>query len=343
MYLNIGFVIILVYCSIRINLNHFTEAVSYDKSNVMKGLMALVIVLHHLALAGNMSGPGLVLLKYIAFPLVSGFFFYSGFGLVKSYLKNGRQIILKSFVAKRISRLMTPYIIVIFSFGLYQYFQDSVNFVLGNYLADIFLARKIGPLWYMTVLVFLYALFAICFKYFDAVVARRIILTATLIYISICIAFSVPSQWYSSIIGFYIGILYGMNEAGVNRFLNKRYYVKFFLLWGTFMVLFCFRLIVSLWITDSEILHGPFRNVIDLFFIFSLISLSKIIEIKNNALRFIGKISYEIYLVHPFIIYILRDRIWSNAKYTIIIFVISLGLAWLLHEVNKSIQELRKY
>ena len=235
-----------------------------------------------------------------------------------------------------------PYIIVIVVLGLYVYFQDPAGFILKTFLSDIFLAREIGPLWYMTVLVFLYTLFAVCFKYFDAVAARRIILATTIVYIFLCIAFSVPSQWYSSVIGFYTGIFYGMNEVKVNQFLNKSYFVKLFLLNVGFTVLFCFRLIVSLKITNAEILHGPFRTVIDLFFISSLIALSEIIEIRNNVLCFIGKISYEIYLIHPFIIYIFRYLIWSHAEYNVFIFISTIVLAWLLHKFNSSFLRVNK-
>ena len=116
-----------------------------------------------------------------------------------------------------------------------------------------------------------------------------------------------------------------------------------FLSLSGFMILFCLRLIVSLRITDSEILHGPFRNVIDVFFIFSLICLTKIIEIRNNAMGFIGKVSYEIYLIHPIVIYILRDKIFLYEGLSVITFLSTIGLAWLLHTVNNSMSGIIRF
>lgn len=325
--------IMTVYC-VRINTGNFTAALSYDKSNAMKGILALVIVFHHLVLESNISFIGLEVFKYIAFPLVSVFFFFSGYGLIKSYYKNGGQIFLKQYAIKRMTRLMIPYVIVIIYYGFYKYFQEPAAFNLGNFLADVFLAREIGPLWYMTVIIVVYVLFGVCFKYLKAVTARRTILLATIVFIFLCIAFSAPSQWYSSIIGFYAGILYGMNENKVTDILHERYYVKLFLLFFAFVILFGLRLVVSSRITDSEILHGPFRNVIDIVFILFLVSLFEIIEIKKDTMLFMGKISYEIYLIHPFIIYSLSKKIWDDAKYSLIAFLCSIILAYILNVIN---------
>lgn len=334
LYLILFIILIMTMYCVRINTGNFTAALSYDKSNAMKGILALVIVFHHLVLESNISFIGLEVFKYIAFPLVSVFFFFSGYGLVKSYYKNGGQIFLKQYAIKRMTRLLIPYIIVIIYYGLYKYFREPAAFNPGDFLTDVFLAREIGPLWYMTVILFVYALFGVCFKYLKAVTARRAILAATVVYIFSCIAFSAPSQWYSSIIGFYVGILYGMNEKKVTDSIHDRYFVKLFLLFFGFVILFGLRLVVSSRITDSEILHGPFRSAIDIVFILFLISLFEIIEIKKNAMLFIGKISYEIYLIHPFIIYSLAKKILDDEKYSLIAFLCSILLAYILNVIN---------
>ena len=93
-------------------------------------------------------------------------------------------------------------------------------------------------------------------------------------------------------------------------------------------------MVVSSRITDSEILHGPFRNVIDIVFILFLVSLFEIIEIKKDTILFMGKISYEIYLIHPFIIYSLSKKIWDDAKYSLIAFLCSIILAYILNVIN---------
>ena len=153
-------------------------------------------------------------------------------------------------------------------------------------------------------------------------------------------SFAVPSQWYSSVIGFYAGIFYGMHEKEVDRILNRKYWRNLFLLLAGFGALFCMRLLVSIKITDAEVLHGPFRSIIDLVFILFVISLLEIIVIRKNALNYMGKISYEIYLVHPLLIYIFRDQLWMNEIFCMIIFAASIAAAYLLNAVNARLSKM---
>ena len=337
LYLIIGIILFLTLYCVRINAGRFSEALAFDKSNTMKGLLALIIVFHHLVLECNGTSKVLEIFKYLGFPLVSVFFFFSGYGLIKSYYKNGKKLSLKAYAVKRLTRLLIPYAIVVFSYGLYRFFQNPGSFALNHFLTDVFLAREIGPFWYMTVIIFLYTLFGICFRFFNPVAARRIILISTVAYITVCILFSVPSQWYSSVIGFYIGIIYGVNEDIVTDYLNTGYNVKVLLLFVSFAVLFCMRLIISLLVTDSEFLHGVLRSIIDVLFIAFFVSFCRVIEIKRTALILIGNISYEIYIIHPVVMYILKNKIHANTWYCLIAFVSSICLAYILNALNKQI------
>lgn len=86
----------------------------YEKNNVLefktsvriKGLLAVLIVLHHLSI----NTPGTLLFQAftsIGTMVVAVFFFYSGFGLMESYLKKPNY--LRGFFSKRIVKLLIPH------------------------------------------------------------------------------------------------------------------------------------------------------------------------------------------------------------------------------------------
>ena len=339
MYLILSVIVILTLYCVRINNLHDSDALAYDKSNTIKGLFSLLILFHHLIFEIDIHSPGLEVFKYIAFPLVSVFFFFSGYGLVKSYSKNSLKISLKLFAKKRISKLIIPYTIIIIFYGLYKYIHNPSTFSTREFIMDVLLAKEIGPLWYMTVILIIYAIFGLCFKYCKPISARRIILTITVLYVLLCVFFSVPSQWYSSIIGFYVGIFYGMNESKVRELINSNYYRNLCIIFISFNTLFCSRLIIAAKITNSEILHSAYRSIIDFAFIFFLISLLEIIEIKRPIMCFIGKISYELYLVHPVLIYMLRSKKLADGWFIVIVFSSSIILACLINAINNHISK----
>ena len=77
-------------------------------SNKIKGLLALLIIIHHLSIYIKDT----ILLKVftiVGVIAVSAFFFYSGYGLMTSYLK--KENYLKDFWNKRIMKIVIPYII----------------------------------------------------------------------------------------------------------------------------------------------------------------------------------------------------------------------------------------
>lgn len=64
--------------------NEYANTLSIENTNDMKGLTALIVVAHHCARRiSNLEI--LMLFKSMGNSAVSLFFFYSGFGLIKSY------------------------------------------------------------------------------------------------------------------------------------------------------------------------------------------------------------------------------------------------------------------
>lgn len=70
-----------------------------------------------------------------------------------------------------------------------------------------------------------------------------------------------------------------------------------------FIVLFSGRLVLSVAGFDNQLLQSALRNIIKIAFIVPLIKLLKKVKIQKRFLIWLGTISYENYIIHPFILY----------------------------------------
>ena len=104
----IGIICLIIKRKSIFNANN--DVLDKYNSNKIKGLLALLIIIHHLSIYIKDT----ILLKVFTIVgaiAVSAFFFYSGYGLMTSYLK--KENYLKDFLNKRIMKIVIPYIIAI--------------------------------------------------------------------------------------------------------------------------------------------------------------------------------------------------------------------------------------
>ena len=81
-----------------------------DKLILVKALMALMIVADHLNFFLDL--PWLKSAREIGAPIVSVFFFISGFGLIRSYQSKGQDY-LKTFLGRKFLRIVLPAILAL--------------------------------------------------------------------------------------------------------------------------------------------------------------------------------------------------------------------------------------
>ena len=100
-----------------------------DISTMLKGLLAVGIVLHHLAEKTNVIFI-IDFFKYLGSPIVSIFFFISSYGLLNSLLIK-KSNYLNNFLKKRFTIILTPFLLAIFTFQICAYIDNqSVNISL---------------------------------------------------------------------------------------------------------------------------------------------------------------------------------------------------------------------
>lgn len=300
---------------------------SFSETKAIQGLMAICIVCHHTAQqtcvnwlpSGNIVN-GLNVFSDTGFLFVGVFFFWSGYGLFKSF-KN-KQKYLSGFISKRVVPVLVPYVIVCFLFTLERIFvfkeKMPLWFKITN-LTGITIGYYFG--WYVQAILLFYLVFYFAFKYarydFDAVLyvfAGVILWVVAGLIIDHNDYFMRGQWWYNSTMLFPFGVLFAKNESKIIEFLKKRFNIlvpSSIILF--FLSFFFSRFMESIGGYYGEMMGFPFSKKIlyrvltltpqllaAVMFTLFLILICMKAEFHNKVLDFLGSHTLEIYLTHAF-------------------------------------------
>ena len=300
---------------------------SFSETKAIQGLMALCIVCHHTAQqtcvnwlpSGNIVN-GLNVFSDTGFLFVGVFFFWSGYGLFKSF--KSKQKYLSGFISKRVVPVLVPYVIVCFLFTLERIFVFKEKMPLWFKITN-FTGITIGYYfgWYIQAIVVFYLVFYFAFKYslyfFDAI-----------LYVFVCVLLWVVAGliidhndyfmrgqwWYNSTMLFPFGVLFAKNESKIIEFLKKR----FIILVPSSIILFFLSFFFSRFMESiggyyGEMMGFPFSKKIlyrvltltpqllaAVMFTLILLLICMKAKFHNKVLDFLGSHTLEIYLTHAF-------------------------------------------
>lgn len=306
---------------------------SKDASLPLRGMLALLIVMHHLSLRLTYMIPEESTVNYLrdfncwGEPIVSIFFFLSGYGILKSYQKKGRSY-LEGFISGRLLKLMIPFIICSLVYKSFNPSAFSLIMSLNTWKND---CPLLPSSWYVVAILLQYLIF-----YIVALISSSINITvvaAWLLSVMLMILLEklgFKTFWWHSLLAFNVGMSISYHEVFLRKYLlGKRLLLGVF---GLLLVSFCLIDFIG-----SQMKWLFLLNVMLLpFFIWQMICRGLIH--KTFFLNFIGKISYEIYLVHVAILCSLFPII---GKYPILLivctYVLSIMCAYVLNYLVRKI------
>ncbi|WP_418551781.1 acyltransferase family protein [Prevotella sp.] len=301
--------IVIYFLNYRNTRNYVIHTISRDSSNCLKGIMAIVIVLHHLSQWSDIN-----LLRIIfgdfGVVVVGCFFFLSGYGLISSYKIKG-EAYLTGFPLKRLRKLVVPFIFVIILFQLiYKKNVDILYcFKVGN-VNDI-----LPHSWYVFCAIIFYFIFYIVFKY-TSNEKRGIlkILIFTMLFAGMFKVIHYSGYWWVSLFMFPIGLYVKSYEKYLIGKESKYIMYLWVIIGSLITIIYLFQIKHTGFILD---------NLSPLIFISSLM----MINISYKPLKFLGNISYEIYLVQGIAFYLLREFVTNDVYFVLLslIFIILLS------------------
>lgn len=280
---------------------------SFDKEITVfyKGIMSLAIILCHFSMYVGSSVPLSGRLAAMGFPIVTIFFFISGYGVMTSYEKKGSKY-LQSIVTRKIPRLLVPLILLsILSVVLYLRYDSeelSISHILNQFLHD---SPFLPFSWFVYALLLLYLVFIIFFKLVkNRLLSILMIASFILAFIYFTTIHGIFLYWRVTIFGFLLGIIFQTIEkyCFVNYTIKPYYYLLLltFLIFIDLYVIYGFKSIGKVEEPESFVGQSLFI-VTPLIVAISSYSLHNIL-LRNRFVMKLGEISYEMYLFHGIIV-----------------------------------------
>lgn len=322
------------------------EYLSLQTCNCLRGIFAIVVVLHHLAQRTE-SGFLLPYFNKVGVISVGVFFFFSGYGLQKQYLKNGEKY-RKNFLIKRLPSVIIPYAFfnvlywILYAVGgnIYSVKEIICDFLNGHTLVSFS--------WYIVVIVEFYLFFflfmLICKSNHFAMIVCTVIWF--FVHFVLCIKMGFGSWWYASAHILPVGMFWATYEDAILKIIKKHYWLCFLASVFGFVTSIGLPKISGLMkatiISKCLMFVLPFLEVI--FFVLIVLMTMLKFKMKNAALEFLGKISLEVYLAQGIFMKCFRTHfinIESDVIYVIACIIATVVFAWIMHYIDDY--ALRKY
>jgi hypothetical protein len=296
------FIVLLFFCLIGtkvIRNGYNVDYLSISQCNVVKGFFILLVFISHinqyiLKTGYVASSIGDVLYfkipGYIGQLMVVMFLFFSGYGVMESYKKKGRDYVSSMPQNRILVTLLNFDVAVLVYIALNLFLRKPMTF--SQILLSFIAWDSVGNSnWYIFCILLCYI---ISFLYFLLIVRQQKdhgyeffwILFISFLFVMYFLSFFKGSWWYNTILCFPLGMLYSKMKMKINVLIQNNFYLSFSILVAFFCV---FR---NIPISGS----GLFYNLGSMSFAMMVVLLMMKLELNNKYLIWIGKKLFPLYI-----------------------------------------------
>lgn len=271
-----------------------TDYLSVDKTNSIKGLFIILVFFSHIS--GYLSLSEIFINRiYFIFNygimgqgIVAVFFFYSGYAMMLSGVKKGREYV-KTIPCKRVLRVLLHFDIAVLIFLLVQTALGE-RFSLSQILLSFICIKSLGNSnWYIFAILIMYLITFISFL-IGKKNQKRVLAVSFILTLAYCLIISrfMNSIWYDTVFLYPLGMLWFTCKDKIEQFfVNKKYiyYVVLGFVVAIFAVTIPFRDITVVTI---------FKNAL---FGIIVILLTMKVQVHNKVLCFFGRHLFSLYIL----------------------------------------------
>lgn len=328
------------------------DYMSIERTNLIKGVFVLLVLLGHAApyckLDGALDQSYITLKEHLHQMVVSVFFLYSGYGMMKSILKKGYDYI-KDIPLKR-------FLIVLLNFDI----AVCLYLIVGAFLGQTFDGKTIlfsligwesvgNSNWYMFAIFGLYILMFFsfillrwCEKRGAIYVGTAIFTVLTMLFVMWEIRMGLPNWYYNTMILMPVGCWYALLQKPIEKFVMKNDYA--YALVGVF-------LFVGYWLSYGNRWSGGIERytIWALFFVAVVVFITMKVSFRSKVLSWFGEHVFSVYILQRIPMAVLsRCGLAAQNGYGFIIgvIVITIFLAmifdYLVGKLDKRILKLLK-
>lgn len=303
------------------------DALSLENTRALKGILAVLVVLHHLYQQVQ-EGRLYFVFDNVGVLCVSLFLFLSGYGLMKRYAETPGYR--ESILRRRIPSVLIPYLCLILIYWLFSGIRGSfltLSEVLRSFVGGM---PIVSHSWYILCILALYFGFYLSVVLWKRNLAGIIGSTVLLcvLWVLFCRARGFAPYWYNGVILFPVGIFWGAYETQLHGFLRAHYGPAL----AVSLLGFCGFFPAALVTAGEDCLVSLFWPGCCCFVVLVLLVLMKV-RFGNPVLQFLGEISFALYGIHGLFEALYRSPVlsledpvlWGSA-----VLVSSVAAAWVL-------------
>lgn len=325
------------------NLSEQRDYLSLDNTNSLKGIFAVFVLLCHLRgrmpfLNGSLIGSSLTALGYTS---VAMFFFFSGYGLMTSYKKKGHKYV-EAFPKKRLLSFYITYLAFVCIYLIYDLITGE--FLHWGWKTIIKTLTFGGTIihngWYLQAILLFYIIFWLVFYFIKNDCVKVVVMTISIAFYSLACAFlfDLGELWYEASFALILGMIWALNKQKIDEALQKRW-----LYWGGLVLLIIVTLI-AMFLGWNQTLKGfvriPIKMLSALSFVVCVLLLVQKVRVDFFITQFLGKISFEIYILHGLFIdlFVVICKIGNPCIFVPLVFVTTILSAFVLSILRKFIK-----
>ena len=306
----------------------YEDALSRDNCGRLKGLLAVMVMFHHLAQRTD-GGEIFHSFHHMGHLCVAAFLFLSGYGLMRQYM--GRQDYLHGYLTKRLSAVCIPYLGCILLYWITSPAWRGAIYTPVEVLVSLVNGRPVAAnSWYVIACIWLYLLFYVAGRLMKRRYWGIVGLSAAfcVAWIVACQALGYGIYWYMSNFGFVLGMIWALKEERWTPALKKWYWLALPAVTAAFLPTF--------WLTyhsDHMLSFGIVSS--SLFVALVLLLLSKV-KMQSAFMAWLGTISFEVYMIHGLFIALFRGTtlyVENEVLWVGLVLVCSVAAAVVLHKV----------
>ena len=336
--------IILVLCIIGCRKSTAEDgftALSSKSSKCIKGLTALLIVLHHISL--KIEGGGFVYKQYakMGYLLTAVFLFYSGYGLMWQYINKPDYE--KKFYRKRLPKVLVPFLLILLIYYI-VYVAFGTQFTFRRIVLSVLNGGFIPYSWFMICIIVFYIFFGLFM-----LISRKkpaVMMGLTLAFCVIWSAWFAYSgwglNWYDSIHMLPFGMIIATYKEKIEIFVKKHFAVTAIITWVAFGVIYAAGFKVSTML-NSELIKYGVCVITSLLFMASILVLTVKIKFESKVFEKLGEFSLEMYLMQGLFIKIFFNTQFFLKKeflFAYLCIIATIVAAVIVHLIDKLILKL---
>lgn len=289
------FLCIIMILTLRIHFKGIDRMyLSKDNTQVIKGVFIIIVFLSHIKGYADFFSQGDIFVKkiltYLGQLMVAYFLFTSGYGVLESIKKKGREYVL-NMPKNRIGKTFFDFSLAIILFLILDLIIEKSYSGSTIILAFTGWTSIGNSNWYMFAIFTLYIITYICFLVFERSIGMSIIATSILALIYIYILSGVKDNWWSDTYLCYVGGMW------FSYYKNKIDYVfeKIGICGWSIAMLLCTAgyIYISAYRNERIMAH----NIVAVWFCVVIVLFSMKVSFKSRILRWCGENLFWLYIL----------------------------------------------